>query len=50
MPGLIGLVVGRGFGLLVITGLVTGRLIGFMPPPGLRIGFAPGLIGFVVSI
>jgi hypothetical protein len=38
--------------LLVITGLVIGRLIGFIdvPPPGLRIGFAPGLIGFVVSI
>jgi uncharacterized membrane protein len=47
MPGLIGLVVGRGFGLLVITGLVIGRLIGFVVSislPGL-----PGLIGIVVG-
>jgi hypothetical protein len=47
MPGLIGLFVGRGFGLLVITGLVTGRLIGFAP--GLTgIGLLV-LIGIVVG-
>jgi hypothetical protein len=43
MPGLIGLVVGRGFGLLVITGR--------FPPVGFGfIGFMTGLIGVGVAI